>query len=325
MATKKNLYQLLDIPMSASEAAVERAYQLKLQLVEDSRASLTQPEYDFRLKVLSVAKQTLLDPMSRHQYDHKLMAEQQQQAGKPAGRDPVLNPFSTQSQSSALALQAADYEQRASQADALSLRADAMHMRADAIAILAAAGAGTAPQSSWTQDLLGGAWAPVKRVLIVLGIMGLLWSVLQFSLAFRSSNQAARMLKEERRMSRAEEQAILQQHFQIYGERPASVEEARMLAAAHQKRAQEQQEASRQKERMDDAEKKFIEESQRRNEQVSRQLRDEEESARYREMQDKERDSDRLEMERRQVEMRERQERLRQEQQQREWQQILRR
>jgi DNA repair exonuclease SbcCD ATPase subunit len=240
--------------------------------------------------VLRVARQTLLDPITRREYDFKLASQQ-----TPAVPDtlPLIPGIHIPAPISPQAID--------QQIQALELKAESLQLRADAIALkaqmqsapahLAAAYSGTssvalpgsfapAPPPSVPGDLLTGSLAPFKRIAAFFGVLLMLWLVMQFAFWQRASTDQALQRMDQQQNTKAQERAILEEHYQTYGERPATVEEAKRLAAAHRQRAQLERDATRKAEDTQRAEKEFLEESRRRGEEVARQLEIEQERAR---------------------------------------------
>jgi hypothetical protein len=107
MATKKSLYEILEVPPHATYADIQASHQRLLQALEDKRDLLSREDYTLQMRLLKVAYSTLCTPTSRDAYDAHLTTRS----------DPVKSP-------SALLVTTPDATIRAQE-----LRADAMLLR----------------------------------------------------------------------------------------------------------------------------------------------------------------------------------------------------
>lgn len=275
MSKKKTFYEILDVPPHAGTPEILAAYRTKLQQLEAAQGRLSHEDYDFRLKLINLAVETLADRLSREAYDATL-------ATPPTGTTRLSPP------AGAVMLHPnADTLSR--RADAMALRADAMALRADALSLRTDVTLPdpeeTAPPSLLAR-VLAGLKSPLKRVLIALGAVAALGMVAQSFFVF----QAVRKTEQTASVAaRAEEQAIIQEHYQTYGVRPASAAEARMLQEQYRRQEIEQRNEERARQREEEEYRRFREESRRVGEQVAADLERAEEAARREEARNRER------------------------------------
>jgi DnaJ-class molecular chaperone len=72
MATKKSLYEILEVPPHATYADIQASHQRLLQALEDKRDLLSREDYTLQMRLLKVAYSTLCTPTSRDAYDAHL-------------------------------------------------------------------------------------------------------------------------------------------------------------------------------------------------------------------------------------------------------------
>lgn len=272
MSKKKTFYEILDVPPHAGSPEILAAYRTKLQQLQAAQGRLSHEDYDFRLKLIDLALETLADRLSREAYDATLASSAR--LSPPAGA--VMLPPN------------ADTLSR--RADAMALRADAMALRADAMSLRTDVAPhdhdDAAPQTLLAR-ILAGLKSPLKRVLIALGAVAALGMVAQSAFLFhavRKTDQTASVA------AKAEEQAIIQEHYQTYGVRPASAAEARLLQEQYRRQEIEQRAEERTRQREEEEYRRFREESRRVGEQVSADLARAEEAARREEARNRERE-----------------------------------
>ncbi|MFN8672527.1 MAG: DnaJ domain-containing protein [Candidatus Sericytochromatia bacterium] len=77
---KNDYYQILGVTQFASEEEINKAYRTKAKEVHPDKFEVGSPDYllaEAQFKQLQVIKEILLDKQKRHEYDMKLMEEQQ--------------------------------------------------------------------------------------------------------------------------------------------------------------------------------------------------------------------------------------------------------
>lgn len=298
MEDKRTLYEVLGVPPNASTGEIRSAYQRERERLESQARQPNREDADLDLQMLNLALDTLLHPVSREMYDAKLKESQ--------GAAMLPSAAAKQTDSTETALRRA--EVLALRAEALSLRADSMAVRVDM-----SASQPSEPESRrlMLSRFMSGFGGPLKRVTLGVGTVLAAVVIVQMMFTYfavRKNDLAAAAA------ANAEEKAIIQEHYQTYGVRPASAAEARLLENEHRREEEAQREAEREQERRERQEREFREESRRIGEQVSADLRRAEEE-------------ERREEERKQMEERRRQEAEndRIERQREKWEAVLRR
>lgn len=303
MATKRTLYEILEVPPNATYADIQASHQRLLQVLESKQPLLSQEDYTMQLRLLKVAFSTLSTPTSRDAYDAHLSIR----------NDPVKHPSSllvTPPESSV--------NTKVLRADAMMLRAEALALRADAMGLKADVIGGhggfesETPAASIGQRLMSYA----KTALLTLGTVAALSMVLKVVFLHKAGQvpEAAGGA-----MSQTEEKVYLQEYYQTYGVRPASRVEADLMDAERRrsdaaKRAQARLEDD--KEKVIRAEQDFEREARSRGQQVSVELQ----YAEQRALMAKQEEERRKEEERR---MQEEAQRQRQEAEQAKWRRVL--
>lgn len=269
MSNKKSLYELLQVPNTASYAELRSAYDNALDALQAQQATLARDDFTMQLRLLKVAYSTLSSPQTRDAYDAQLhvrtalqtLPEPATNSGAPTGANSGAGPGAA-----------------AIHAEALMLRADAMALRADALGLKAQAmGAGAAggPGALSGGDVLvasGGRFKSYLRYgLLTLGTLAAISMVLKVVFLFSTGHNPDALPTSPA----AAEKVYLQDYYQTYGVRPANRAEADRLDAERAK-AQEAQRVQKQWEedqrKTANAETRFEEESRRRGEQVSMEL-----------------------------------------------------
>lgn len=259
MATKKSLYEILEVPPHATYADIQASHQRLLQALEDKRDLLSREDYTLQMRLLKVAYSTLCAPTSRDAYDAHLTTRS----------DPVKSP-------SALLVTTPDATIRAQElrADAMLLRAEALSLRADAIGLKADfvgghVGVETDSSAPTVAQRLG---SYAKTALLTLGTLAALSMVLKVVFMYQA-NQSPEAVSGPR--SLAEEKVYLQEYYQTYGVRPASRAEAELMDAERRKsedakRAQAKLEED--KEKASRAEREFERDARSRGDQAAIEL-----------------------------------------------------
>jgi flagellar biosynthesis GTPase FlhF len=247
--TKKTLYEILEVPPSASFAEIQAAHRLLCRKFLLGKSGLSREDIDFNLKVLDVALRTLSDQVSRDAYD-----AQQSARNTPAN---AIVPLGADAASLKTAIEAYQKVTGASQSSDDS-----------PLKIFSATAASSAS-----------ALKRIFRVIVGLAVLAVVIKVSMVTLAGRPAGG----------ISKAEEKVILQEYYQTHGVRPGSKTEADLLEVENRRKENERREAAREKEREEERERRFVEDSRRIGSQVSENLRRDAERARYEEEQEKRR------------------------------------
>lgn len=261
---KKTLYEILDVPQGAAAPDITAAYEKKLAALQALQAHMNAEDHEFETKLLAHAREVLLDPVARGNYDTWLAA-QSAPAPLPGTETAVVV--------------RQDTEAVARQAEALALRAEAMALRADALALRNGLGYSEEPPTL-RERLLSMVSGSARKVIMALGIvaaLGMIMNVFFLSSSVRRAEQVQRQV--EAASGRVDEKAIIEKHFQKYGVRPASAAEARRLEAEYRRTEQAERDAERERKRTEDAQRRFEEESRQEAERISADLARAEEAA----------------------------------------------
>lgn len=261
MKAKKTLYQVLDISANASGSEIRAAHQQQVLKLRSEEGSMSHEDFDFRLKLVNLALDTLCDSLSRRVYDEKLMSRMLSASAPPA-----------------VAVQE-DAETLARRADALAFRADALALRADALSIRSdgAPFKSSDRPPTLTSRIFSALESPVKRIFIVIGTLAAIAMLVQTAFLFFSVRKVERTAAVE---SKAEEQIVIQEYYQKYGVRPANATEARLLEQENQRKENEARTDEREKQRAEEKARRFQEEARREGERVTSDLRYAEENLR---------------------------------------------
>jgi curved DNA-binding protein CbpA len=258
---KPTLYELLGVPKSAGAPEIRAAYRTRMDALESQRRTMPAAEFDDQAQLLRLAFSTLVDPVSRDGYDETLEAAERRQA---------LTPSAAQTDP---AVASADVR-----AEAMSLRADAIALRADAL-LLKAGLPGSELGSKSASDAGALAFSSLSRVTRALGVL-LILGMATFGLTRCIASGATQ--KSATMEQKAAEQAALQDYYQTYGVRPASLAEMELMEAARRKDEREERQAEQTRRQNEQAARQFHEESRRIGEQVSENLQLAEQAARAR-------------------------------------------
>lgn len=306
MAKKKTLYEILELPHTASYAEVQVAYQTQLQVLDSQQAMLDRDDYNLKLRVLKVAYSTLSAPSSRDAYDASLAMAASETAAPELTLQPMAPP----------AVKATDAALRAEvmalRAETMALRVDALGLKADAVSRTTGYRPNMMNAGSVAADLARPASTLLRSVLLAMGVVVALAMVVKLFYMFTAPSGVE--LETQRRS--AQDKVYLQDYFQTHGVRPASMAEAAQLDAQRQEKQAlqtEQRLAKEQQKSSVDQERKFEEDARKRAAQVSAELEISEEksrrmreSAEFKEEQEKRRAEDiernRVESERRRAE-----------------------
>lgn len=260
---KKTLYELLQLPGSASTDDIHLAHALQLARLQAMRTPHNAADVDFQIQTLNVAHTTLSSPSSRLTYDTRLAQEQRAalQASSSAVQLPghgLANQASSPAWTQDLPPEAAAILQRANRASA-GLPAE----RAEGPAWL---------------GLMSTAKASAGRVLAALGALVVLSTAANWYLR-RPLAEAADGRMPVVRVDPAEERIQLQEYYQQHGVRPANLADMQLMEQERRAREQAERDAARQQEKAEFERRRFEEETRRRAEEVSANLRRAEEEA----------------------------------------------
>ncbi|MES2414649.1 MAG: hypothetical protein V4614_12655 [Pseudomonadota bacterium] len=266
MATKKSLYEILEVPREASYAEIRESHQRLQQALETQRTVLGADDFNLKARLLRVAMDTLASPMTRDAYDAQLINREMQ-----ARPGLALLPLNTGPDAEAAKLKA---DALMLKAEAMSLRADALGMKADMVTHGGSGNRGLARHAPVMEaPTVGNRFAStVKNVLLTLGTLVALSMVIKVALLFwvtRSPGESA-LAKQQ-----AAEKLYLQEYYQAKGIRPASRAEADLLDAEERRKAAEKSklsDAEQEQRKTAQAERDFQNESRRRAEQVTAEL-----------------------------------------------------
>ncbi len=266
---KKSLYEILELPRSASYADVQAAYQRLLQTLEAQQATLDHSDYNLKLRVLKVAYSTLSAPSSRDAYDASLAA-----APNPAATQELsLQPMNTTD----AALRA---EVMALRAETMALRVDALGLKADVVSRSAGYRSSAMDTAGMASDIMRPASNMLRSVLFAMGVVVAIAIAVKLFFMFFASGTAADAQVQQRLM---QEKVYLQEYAQTHGVRPATMAEAAQLDAERQRKQALETQARQtvdQQRAAEEKERKFEEDARKRSAQVSAELELAEERAR---------------------------------------------
>jgi len=259
---KKTMYEILEVQPDASYPEIKAAHQRISDNLHAKKNKNNGEEIDFNLKLVNVAFHTLSVPASRNAYDAQLSTL------KP----PVSVP--EQPSKNAVALHA-DAEALSLRAEAMLLRADAISLRADALAIKS--GGQLLPldpeeksPSNKTNRVFGRMGSPLQWILVTIGSLTALGMVLQVVFLLFSNRHAEVVSNES---AKAEEKMFIQEYFQETGIRVGSRAEAELLDKERRRKENELSSTERAQKRSEDEYRRFVEDSRRRGEQISAEVR----------------------------------------------------
>jgi hypothetical protein len=261
MASKKTLYEILELPADASYPDIRAAHDRLLKSLEEQQIALGREDFELRSRLVRVAFTTLSTPLSRDAYDAHLTVRKE----PPSASALTLVPMDSS-------------EATALRADAMILRAEAMALRADALALKAGAVTG---QLEPSRQPTGAFIPPIllsssRTLLLTLGTVAALGMVIKLLFMLVVSHQSEDGSKQR---TQAEEKVLAQEYFQTHGVRPANRAEAELLDADRRRTEAAQRKVDEEKRRTEEAERHFAEESRRRGDQVSAELQFAEERA----------------------------------------------
>lgn len=235
MNSKPTLYELLGVPPSAAPVELQAGYRRALQALEALRGELASEQFEERLQVLRLAWTTLRSPTLRASYDTELAAaERAARAAAQTGR------LVTQPVSHSGTLGVPD-EVPLLKAEAVLARAELERVRARRPSVLPAILSG-----------VGGLTRGAGLLLLIAG--------LAVALTRCATTEPGRQPMAQ---ARALEQVQLQEYFQTYGVRPASLADLERLEAERRQREAEKRRADGDRRRQEQEQMRWEEEVRR--------------------------------------------------------------
>jgi len=261
---KKTLYEILAVSSKASYPDIQAAYQSMLGQLEVEKDRLGRDDYAFKLKVLSVAFNTLSTPATRDAYDARLTT-----LDAPAPVGASRNAVVLQPDATAISLRA----------EAMSLRAEAMSLRADALSMKADAAPFTheSDAQSVASSIFSNVAPALRKAAVIVGAVLAVGMVIQVAFLLMANRRGD---GDSGGVSKASEKAAIQEYYQTHGVRPGSKIEADLLEVENRRKENEQRTTEREKQRTKDDSERFEVESRRKGEQAAEAVRLAEEQAR---------------------------------------------
>lgn len=250
---KKNLYENLGVSPTASPAELKAAHRRLSFETMSGKLSLSNEDRDYRLQLLDVALNTLLDPFSRDVYDAQLAAANQGNVTLPA----KLATGSLGGEGQALqvaAVVAGMYKTGVAASDEHRVQVNAV------------------------AQTVG---ASLRSVKIILQIV--LWSlILGVTLRMGGCVLAARdTVPPPAAVARAEGKLIVQEYYKKHGVRAANRAEVAALEAENRRSENDRREEEFNQRKAEDASQRFIEESQEKFRRLEREQERAKAEARY--------------------------------------------
>lgn len=273
MSLGKTLYQILLLSAAASDAEIRSAHQDMLQKLEQQRERMNFEDYESKKKLIKAAYETLSEPVLRRVYDEKLMS-------RKSGFD------KKSSQNTAMSLGAT--EDLANKVDALAFRAEAMALRAEALSMKGS----ILPYSNALVEQLE-LPEPSRTIFTWTRLLVVVGAVIALTMAAQTAIFYSAVKKNEaagKEAISAQERAALQDYYQTFGIRPASIEEMRILEKerlAKENQERYEQTAERQRQREEEDARRFQEDARIEGARVSSDLQRAEERLRSEEAQEK--------------------------------------
>lgn len=263
MAAKKTLYEILEVPPTATYPEIAAAHQQLVKALELEQPNLSREDYDIKLRLIKVAFSTLSTPLSRDAYDaHLTVTPVAPKPGTLTLVPPNTNPESASLRADALLLRA----------EALTLRAEAMGLKAD-LATGSPFSVDTLRKEVTIPPLVR---SSARTALLTIGTLAAIVMVVKVVLFYIIATQddgpgSPRAL--------ADEKTYLQEYYQTYGVRPANRAEADLLTAERRKVEDAQRQAERDRLDAQQAERDFARETREKGQQVAAELQHAEDRA----------------------------------------------
>ena len=270
---KKTMYEILEVSPNALDSEIQVAHQRVSQKLQSEKNAINREEFDFMLRVINVAFNTLSQKRTRDAYDARLAALN---ASDKAAPQLSMVPITPTGESSSLKAEAMSLK-----AEAMSLKAEAVSLRADVMALKVESGYPTSTDSVLEKS--SRMLSPVKKALTIVGSLVAMGMVVQVLFMLLVNRQAGQVVGEA---TKADEKVMLQDYYQRTGVRVGSKAEMDLMEAASRREEQEERAMKEQERAKQDQERKyqqFVDESRREGERVSENLHRAEEQARYEE------------------------------------------
>jgi curved DNA-binding protein CbpA len=270
---KKTMYEVLEVSPNASLDDIKAAHRRLTQSLAAGTPPLNPEEMKLRRQVLNLAFDTLANQVNRDAYDAKL-----------AGHSPSA--AATSKANATLVPQGLDARTILTLASLEGARGSAKDLIVPpAVKVMAS-----------TVDKSASVLWKILRIVAGVLVLIILVNVASAIMKGRQAKQPGGALSE------AEEKVMLQEYYQQHGIRPANKAELDLLETERQRKLNEQRAAELEQKSQDDAYRRFVQDSRRTADQVSRDLRRDEEIARRQEEQERrqqEREKQRQEYEKR--------------------------
>ena len=245
---KQTMYEVLEVPPNASLQEIKAAHRRLTQLLASANPPLNPEEWKLRRQVLNLALDTLSNEASRNAYDAKL-------APSAAGASTPPTSLVPQGLDARTILTLASLEGARGAAKDLILP--------PAVKVVAS-----------TVDKSASVLWKILRIVAGVLVLIILVNVASAILKGRQAKQPGGAISD------AEEKVMLQEYYQQHGIRPANKAELDLLETERQRKLNEERAAELEQKRQDDAYRRFVEDSRRTANQVSSDLRRDEEIAR---------------------------------------------
>lgn len=249
---KKSLYELLQVAQDASVEDIQRAHGRLVDKLFAERANHSAADLDVRMQTLKLALNTLSSPSSRLAYDTKLAHDSAVQSTLAAGAESTRGDLGTKS----------------AWANELSPEAEAIFRKARR------AGDPDEERQSPLVWLLSNLKSSVTKSLVFIGLLAVMGMVLQVMFMRAAVTNPPSAFQRS-----AEDKVVIQEYYQTHGVRPASREEADLLAREEQRKEADAREAERKAQKAEMEQRRFEQETKRRADEVSNALRRSEEEA----------------------------------------------
>jgi len=253
---KQTMYEVLEVPPSASLQDIKAAHRRLTQLLASGKPLPNPEQIELRRQVLNLALDTLSNEVNRNAYDAKLAAHSPSAA-------------TASKANTSLVPQGLDARAILTLASLEGARGSAKNaILPPAVQVMASA-----------VDKSASALWKILRIVAGVLVLIILVSVASAILKGRQAKQPG-----GGPLSAAEEKVMIQEYYQQHGVRPGSKAELDLLEIERQRKVNAQRAVEVEKAREDEAYRRFVEDSRRRANQVSNDLwRDEEIASRHEE------------------------------------------
>lgn len=256
MAKKKTMYEILEVPQTASFAEIKAAHKrLSLELMSGA-SGLSREDCNFQLSILDVALHTLSAPVLRDSYDAQLAPAQEPSKAIVPQRTGIVA-FGDEAKARQIAAAMEDNQKFA----VASMRGQQFPIKEISSVISTSASS----------------FKIILRAVIGLMVLGFVLKVGQMGMSSRQAGQPSSQVV------RAEEKLIIQEYYKKYGVRPASRAEAELLEEQNRRNENEQRMAAFAEKKKQDEYRRFIEETRHDGDRVHANLVHGEREARFEE------------------------------------------